>query len=110
MWFSFLLLWLAGVFLGLLIYIINSFSNTRIFGILTASFFLVLDATILGKPFLYRFSPISWSNLNRIDIEGTTQMPSITYIYIGFAILIITMIVSAIIVNRRQTINVLPPI
>ncbi|PLR77953.1 hypothetical protein CU633_07970 [Bacillus sp. V3-13] len=110
MWFSFLLSWLAGVFLGLMIYVINSLTNTRIFGVLTASFFLVLDATVTGKPYLYRFSPVSWSNLDRIDIEGTTPMPSITYIYIGFALLIVTMIILAIIVNRKQTINVLPPI
>ncbi len=110
MWFSFLLSWLAGVFLGLIIYVLNSLTNTRIFGVLTASFFLVLDAAINDKPALYRFSPVSWSNLNRIDIEGTTQMPSITYIYIGFALLIGLMIISAILVNRKQSIHVLPPI
>ncbi|MCJ7840775.1 hypothetical protein MUB24_07620 [Lederbergia sp. NSJ-179] len=109
-WFSFLLSWLAGVFLGLLIYVVNSLSNTRILGVLAASFFLVLDATIIGRDYLYRFSPVSWSSIERIDIEGTTQMPSITYVYIGFAVLIIGMIISAIIVNRKQTINVLPPI
>lgn len=110
MWFSFLLSWLVGVFLGLIIYVINSLTNTRIFGVFTASFFLVLDATITDKSYLYRFSPVSWSNLARIDIEGNTQMPSITYIYIGFSLLFSVMIISAIIVNRKQTINVLPPI
>ena len=110
LWFSLLLSWLTGVLLGLIIYVINSFSNTRVFGILTASFLLVLDATVTNKDYLYRFSPVSWSNLARIDINGTTQMPSITYIYTGFALLIVTMIVSAIVINRKQTINVLPPI
>lgn len=110
MWFSFFLSWMAGIFLGLIIYVINSISNTRIFGVLTASFFLVLDATITGKPDLYRFSPVSWSNLDRIDIEGTTQMPTISYIYIGFAVLITVMAITAVIVNRKQSINVLPPL
>jgi len=110
MWFSLLLTWLASVFLGLLIYVINSISGTRILGVLAASFFLVLDATIIGRDNLYRFSPVSWSSIERIDIEGTTQMPSITYIYIGFALLIIGMIILAIVVNRKQSINVLPPI
>jgi len=110
MWFSFLLSWLAGVFLGLMIYVINSLTNTRIFGVLADSFFLVLDAAITSKSHLYRFSPVSWSNLDRIDIEGTSPMPSITYIYIGFAVLIGMMIASAILANRKQSINVLPPI
>ncbi len=110
LWFSLLLSWLTGVFLGLIIYVINSFSNTRVFGILTASFLLVLDATVTNRYYLYRFSPVSWSNLARIDINGTTPMPSITYIYISFALLIGIMIISAIVINRKQTINVLPPI
>jgi len=110
LWFSLLLSWLTGVFLGLIIYVINSFSNTRVFGILTASFLLVLDAAVTNRYYLYRFSPVSWSNLARIDINGTTPMPSITYIYISFALLIGIMIISAIVINRKQTINVLPPI
>lgn len=110
MWFSFLLSWLVGVFLGLIIYVINSLSNTRMFGILTSSFFLVLDATVTGRPNLYRFSPVSWSNLARIDIEGTTSMPSITYIYIAFTLLIGLMVLLSIMINRKQTISVLPPI
>jgi len=59
---------------------------------------------------LYRFSPVSWSSIDRIDIEELTQMPSITYIYIAFAVLIIGLILSAILINRKQSINVLPPI
>ncbi|MDC3424448.1 hypothetical protein NC797_07990 [Aquibacillus sp. 3ASR75-11] len=110
MWFSLMLSWLAGVFLGLIIYVMNSLTNTRIFGILTASFFLVLEAAVNNRPELYRYSPISWSNLNRIDIDGTTQMPSITYIYFGFALLIVILIILAISSNRKQSINVLPPI
>lgn len=110
LWFSLLLSWLTGVLLGLIIYVINSFSNTRVFGILTASFLLVLDATVTNNDNLYRFSPVSWSNLARIDINGTTPMPSITYIYICFALLIGALLVSAIVINRKQTINVLPPI
>ncbi|HEY4554560.1 MAG TPA: hypothetical protein VIG80_15310 [Bacillaceae bacterium] len=110
MWFSFFLSWLAGIFLGLLIYVVNSVSNSRMFGVLAASFFLVLDASVSGRPELYRFSPVSWSNISRIDIEGTTQMPTITYIYIGFALIIGSMVIAAIVVNRKQSINVLPPI
>lgn len=108
MWFSFLLSWLAGVFLGLLIYAVNSLSNTRILGVLCASFFLVLDATIVNK--LRWFSPVSWCNLDQIDIGGTTQLPTITFIYTAFAIIIIGLMTLSFIVNRRQSIQVLPPV
>lgn len=110
MWFTFFLSWLVGIVLGLVINVINSLSNTRMWGVLTASFLLVLDAAVTGYSSIYRFSPVSWSNLDRIDINGTTQMPSISYIYIGLAILIIGLIISAITVNRKQSIHVLPPI
>ncbi len=110
MWFTFFLSWLVGVVLGLVIYVINSLSNTRMWGVLIASFLLVLDAAVTGYSSIYQFSPVSWSNLDRIDINGTTQMPSISYIYIGLAILIIGLIISAITVNRKQSIHVLPPI
>lgn len=110
MWFTFLLNWLVGVLLGLIIYVFNLLSNIRMAGVLIASFLLVLDATVTGRPNLYRFSPVSWSNLDRINIEGITQMPTITYIYLLFAILIVGCILAAVLVNRKQTINFLPPV
>lgn len=111
MWFTFILSWLSGIFLGLLIYIINSVSGTRVLGVLSASFFLVLDATVVTvSPKLLWFSPISWSTLDQIDIGGMTPYPTIYFIYLAYGILITAMAVISITVNRRQTITVLPPV
>lgn len=110
MWFTFLLSWLSGIFLGLLIYVVNTISNTRVLGTLAASFFLVFSAVVSRKPELQWFSPISWNTIGCIDIGGTTRYPTITYILTAYAILIVLLAVCALAVNRKKAIVVLPPV
>lgn len=110
MWFTFFLSWLAGIFLGLLVYMLNSLTNTRVLGVLAASFFLVLDAAAKGPNPLRWFSPVSWCALDRIDIGGVSQNPTITYIYLAFAVLILLLAGVSVFANRKQTIQVLPPV
>jgi hypothetical protein len=109
MWFSFFLSWLTGIFLGLLIYVINSVSNTRTLGVLSASFFLLLDATFRTDK-LWWFSPVSWCNLTRIDIGGLSQKPTITFIYCAFAVIITGLTILSVYINKKQAIHILPPV
>ena len=38
----------------------------------------------LGMPYVvYFFSPVSWVNLNMLDMTKTTPLPSVPYAYIG---------------------------
>lgn len=108
MWFTWLLSWLSGVFLGLVIYVVNTVTKTRVMGVLAASFFLVLDAVVLGFPGWMHFSPVSWSNLDFIDIGGITSYPNITYVFSAYGVLICVLIVLAVWASRRQPIEVLP--
>jgi hypothetical protein len=109
-WFTFLLSWLVGVFLGLTIYLLNSATQTRIIGVLIATSFLILDSVITGIPQATWLSPVSWSTLNHVGIGAGSQYPPIGYIYGGFAVLIITLLVLSVAVNRRQDINVVQPV
>ena len=110
MWYTFLLSWLAGVFLGLVIYCINSLSRTRSLGVFAAAFFLIWDAVCRTNYKLIRFSPVSWCNLDTIDIGGVTSYPSIQFILTGYAVLLAALIALTFFITRRQTIDVMPQI
>ena len=108
MWYTFFLSWLAGIFLGLVIYFVNSLTHTRSLGVFTASFFLVWDAVCGENYKLIRLSPVSWCNLQTIDIGGVSSYPSIRFILIGYSLVIALLITLSFVVTRKQTIDVLP--
>ena len=109
-WFTFLLSWLSGTFLGLLMYSINSISGFRSLGIIASAFFIILDAAVLGYPHAVWLSPVSWSSVDNIDIGNMSQLPHIAYVYTAFFLIISVLIASSIITNRKQHINVLQPV
>lgn len=108
MWYTFFLSWLAGVFLGLVMFVVNSLTHTQSMGVFAASFFLVADAVFARNYMLMRFSPVSWCNLNYIDIGGVSAYPSIQFVLTGYAMLLAALIALSFIVTRRQTIDVVP--
>lgn len=117
MWFTFLFLWFSCMFVGLIVYLFNSLTNTRIVGVGIAGAFLVFDAFLsftLAHPninyFLYHFSPVTWSHLNLIEIDYGTTQPTFPYVMIMYIILTVILTVSCIWANRKQTIEVLPPV
>jgi hypothetical protein len=110
MWYTFFLSTLSGIFLGFLIYAINSISNTKIPGVLCAVFLVVLDSVAHGDTFLLHFSPVSWSTLSMIDVGGLTAYPSINYIFGAFFITLGTLIIVCAVASRKQTIEVAQPV
>lgn len=110
MWFSFLLCWFAGIFLGLVIYFINSWSQNKGWGVFIGAFFVVFDSFAISIPTLCWVSPITWSALGCIDIGHTTSYPPITYIYIMYLVLIGILIVTSIRINKKQTIDFIQPV
>ena len=110
MWFSFLLCLLCSIFLGLLIYVINIISNTRILGVFTSSFLLIFSAAVYRRPIVQWFSPLSWTSLDFIDIGRTTSYPTYTYIMCMYLGMILVLSILAVVINKRKTISVLPEI
>lgn len=93
-WFTFLLSWLGGLFLGLLIFLCNILSNTRLTGILVSSFLVVVCSLIENEGWekLIWFSPISWTTLDNVDVGGLSNNPSFTYcvcVYVGIIAVLI---------------------
>jgi hypothetical protein len=109
-YFTFALSWASGVFLGLLIYALNSITNNKGIGVAAACFFLVFDAAFSKYPVACRFSPVTWSTLSLIDIGNTTDYPSIRYIVFGYGFLILLLIGISIFANLKQEIHVRAPV
>jgi hypothetical protein len=89
-----LLVWAVSVFLGLLMFLINTHLNNIIgpvvaFVLVLAQYFL----PIIRVDVLYYFSPVSWVNLKNIDIKGISIYPNFEYISTALCIGIITLII-----------------
>lgn len=81
--------WLCGAVIGLLVFFLNSVTETRFAGILTAAVLVV--ATVLPRmhfPDLLKFSPVSWNTLDNIDVGGLTNNPSFTYCIAAYLIML----------------------
>lgn len=106
-WFTFLLSWLCGVMIGLIIFFCNSLSKTRFLGITITSLLVVLSALVdNGLPKFVPYSPISWNTLEKIDIGGLTSNPSFDYC-IGIYLTIIVLLITGILIfGRKQSMDV----
>jgi hypothetical protein len=83
----FVLQWLAGSFIGLLMFAVNSVSNSKI-GNYAASLLILMDIlvyNVLPFHFLY-FSPASLSRLGLLNPLGTTRDPSVLYALAFFGV------------------------
>lgn len=112
--YSIILTWLACIFLGLLIYVINAATGKSGFGVMASSFFIIIDPCIIVLcssdkqfDFLYRFSPLSWCSVNRISILEADKYPSIGYVFFGYIFLIAALSAIAIFISKKQEIKVI---
>lgn len=110
MWFTFLLSWLAGIFLGLIIYAFNILFKNRFMGILLAAFFVFFDAAVRSRGDLLWVSPVSWTILSNINIGERVASPNIYYVLTMYAGLILFLCAIIFIKSKKQPIDVMPPI
>lgn len=106
MFFSALLMWLSFILIGLVIYVFNMITHSKIIGVLIASFLVLLTAFVDSYPLFNKFSPISWNSLNTIDIAGLTTYPTIDYILISYIVIICVLIISTYIYLNHFEINI----
>lgn len=104
--YTFILSWLSAVFLGLINFVLNLLTESRVWGIAVSCFFIILSIPAGGKRYVDRFSPIFWSTLNGIDVGGLTTHPSLSYCLCVYGILIIALVTSIFIFGRRKSLDV----
>lgn len=106
-WFTFLMSWLCGVFLGLLIFLCNLISSTRSVGILISSAMIIISSAVKHEFLreLMPFSPVSWTTLDNIDVGGLTINPSFVYCVSVYAGLLIVLTASILIFGRNKSLD-----
>lgn len=108
-WFTFLMSWLGGIFIGLTIFLLNLISGTRYIGVLVSSFFVVLSSAVeneRGWEWLMWFSPISWTTLDNIDIGEFTKCPPFAYCVGVLGGLIVFLTAAVLIFGRKKSLDV----
>ncbi|MCM1061633.1 MAG: hypothetical protein NC452_15295 [Eubacterium sp.] len=116
-WFTFLLSWLCGSMIGLIIFLCNMLTKSRFLGIIVSSILVVLSA-VLENDFIYiiqgmflkdivlPFSPISWTTLNNVDVSGLTKNPTFTYCISVYLTAIVLLIAGILICGKKQSMDV----
>lgn len=98
-WYTFLLSWLMAIFIGLLIYFLNTISSKRYLGSIVSGIIILFSCYVEAFGFdkqLY-FSPVSWSTLNQVDVAEKTNHPSFYYcigVYCGLSLLLIVLLLA----------------
>lgn len=90
MWFTFLHSWISGVILGLIVFLFNM--KIKGGGTFFASFMLVFSAVAGKQTSLVKFSPVSWSTLNYIQLKPNDGLPNYEYISIFYIIMILLLL------------------
>ena len=94
MFFSFLLMWMICIIIGLLIYDLNIIFKSNVVGIFVAGLLILITSLVDGNPVFTWYSPVSWCSLNNIDVANMTSYPKLGFVLgvytISFLILFIT--------------------
>jgi hypothetical protein len=106
MFYSYLLLSLGGIFLGMILFFANILTENKVFGFIAASFFIFLEFIGNIFPKILWISPISWVELKNIDLDGISGKPNIVYILVMFSVLISALIIGSVIAVKRKEIEV----
>lgn len=104
--YTYLMSWLTAVFLGLLVFVLNLFTGSRIWGIAVSCFFVILNSIAKGHKYLDRFSPVTWSTLDGIDVGGITVRPSFAYCITAVLVSIILLAASVLIFGKKKNFDV----
>jgi hypothetical protein len=104
---SALLLFLITVFIGLVMFVLN-LSTQRAIGIV-GGFLLAFLPSLLhrsGAPQHYYFAPTTWADLGIMSISDISLYPSISYAIIVLLSLNIILMLTGILISRRQSIEI----
>lgn len=107
-WFTFLMSWLCGILLGLIIFLCNMIFKTRFVGTLISSALVVETVLIENGYFgqIIPYSPVSWTTLDNIDVGGFTTNPSFGYCLSVYLITITLLSAGILVFGKGQGMDV----
>ena len=107
-WFTFLLSWIGGVFLGMIVFSFNLITQTRSIGTVVATAFVVWGSWVRYSSGVQRhrkLSPISWITVDYIDVGGMTLYPTLSYCLTVFLVSILIMIIGVFVFGRKKSLD-----
>lgn len=106
-WFTFLLSWLSGILIGLVVYTFNLVSQIKYLGCIAGSVIIIYSsfAAAFGTKKLLYFSPVSWNTLNNIDVGKLTNNPSFIYCMSVYLISILILIAVILFISKKRAID-----
>ena len=107
MWFTFILSVINSVFLGLLIYALNSITKTRFMGTFVAVFFILCEPLSRNIVDLMWFSPVSWSNIDYLSISNTDKLPTFNFAISFYSLIIIVLFLIIVLSNKHSDIKII---
>ena len=104
-WFTFLLSWLMCTMIGMLIYVLNSISNSKYIGVAVSSFLILFSCYIevWGTRKMLWFSPVSWCTLDKLDVGNRTSNPTFGYCFFIYVLLISVISLILLLLNKHLT-------
>lgn len=107
---SYFMAWLVGVFLGVLLFVLNAYFS-RAIGVIVTSGLVLFEIFCLNSPFIFTyFSPVSWVSLAILDTQSISKYPSFVYaVTVTLALIILLSLISFLWI-RKKDIKVLPPL
>lgn len=101
--YSTFLTWLAGFFIGSLMFLLNFITNTKV-GLVAGGLLCLMNMAIYNSLFsysLYSLSPLSLANLSVVDRYGMTYGYP-TLVYAGIAMIFVTIVITLMILNLAK--------
>lgn len=107
-WFTFLLSWIGGVFIGMITFFLNLITQTRSIGTVIATAFVVWGSWVRYSDGIQRhrkLSPMSWITVDYIDVGGMTLYPTLSYCLTVFGVSIAVMIIGVFVFGRKKSLD-----
>lgn len=109
-WYTFLLSWLDGIMLGLIIFFCNMVSRIKYLGSSIAGIIVVLSCFTeqegqFGLNHLIYYSPVSWTSLSNIDVGGVTSFPTFYYCVTVYTVMSLILLIMILAARKKCAIN-----
>lgn len=102
MFFSFLLLWMICVILGLIIFDLNIIFKSNVVGVFAAGLLILVTSLVDGNPLATWYSPVSWCSLNNIDVARMTSYPTIDYVLGIYMIMLVVLLIMGFFLSKSK--------
>ncbi len=104
--YTFILYFLMSCFIGNMIFFFNMRFNSKPVGAGLSAILILLDLINIYYPNLFWYSPLSWSDLEYVNIYQNTNYPSVGYMIFSYSLLILIFFFLSLIYHNKNTLTI----